>query len=213
MGGDAIGDLLVPGIGRVQQGGVHLGGHVAGSDGVYVDAPASPLVAQGLGQQGDAPLGGGVGGDGEAAEEGLHGGDVDDLAISLLQHLPARQLAQLKGGGEVDLQHGVPVLHGELLAGVAALDAGAVDQDVDLAAQQLQGAGESGPQALPVSQVGGHAVAGKAPAPERLRHSFHLLRGAPDDHLGPGLHQSLGHAPAQAPGSAGHNGLAALNIK
>lgn len=59
-GGDAVGNLLISGVGRVQQRGVHLGSHIAGGNSVDIDASPSPLVTQGLGQQGNPALGGGV---------------------------------------------------------------------------------------------------------------------------------------------------------
>lgn len=53
VGGDAVCDLLVAGIGRIQQGRIHLRGHIAGGDGIDIDAPGDPIVAQLLGQLGD----------------------------------------------------------------------------------------------------------------------------------------------------------------
>ena len=42
--------------------------------------------------------------------------------------------AESEDGAQVDLQHCVPVVEGEFVGGVPALDAGAVEQDRDLVA-------------------------------------------------------------------------------
>ena len=68
-GRDAVEDRLVAvGVGAQRLGVVGL--DVAGRDGVDVDAARRPLVGEELGQAGDAVLGGGVGGDADAALEG-----------------------------------------------------------------------------------------------------------------------------------------------
>ena len=85
----------------------------------------------------------------------------------------------------VGLFHLVPVLHGELLAGVAALDAGAVDQDVDFAPQQLQGAGEAG-QAIELIYTGrvpAEKIISKVVPYDQLPHMLGELDQHPGDYL------------------------------
>lgn len=127
--------------GVVQQGLVHVGGNVPGGDGVDGDAAGGPLVGETLCQLADGALGGGVGGHGEPALEGEQGGEVDDAAAAAgdggrveAEHVGASVAAEGEDGVEVDLDHVVEVLVGELFAGVPSLDAGAVDEDADLVA-------------------------------------------------------------------------------
>jgi len=52
--------------------------------------------------------------------------------------------AESEDGVEVDLENGVPVRGGELVGGVPALDAGAVEEDVDTVAGVEDGGDEDG---------------------------------------------------------------------
>lgn len=52
--------------------------------------------------------------------------------------------AEGEDGGEVDLEHLVPVAVGELMARVSSLDAGTVDEDVDPVAVAEDGGDEGG---------------------------------------------------------------------
>lgn len=53
-----------------------------------------------------------------------------DICVSS-EHVRADFAAEREDCAEVDLQHFVPVVVGELVRGVAALDAAAVEEDVD----------------------------------------------------------------------------------
>lgn len=65
-----------------QQRLVHLRLDVPRRHRIDRDALGRPLVGEGLCELGDGALGGGVGGDGEAALEGEEGGEVDDCAAA-----------------------------------------------------------------------------------------------------------------------------------
>jgi hypothetical protein len=111
---------------------VHVGEDVARADGVGLDVVARPLGGHRLRQQLDAALGGGVrrdrrprGGAGERA-------DVDDLAAAAARDHASRGFAaDEEGGGEVGVEHALPVGEREFEHRLAVLDAGVVDEDVD----------------------------------------------------------------------------------
>ena len=100
-GGDANGDLVgTDGVG--EEGAVHVGGDVAGDDGVDVDVVGGPLVCEGLDELADAALCARVGGDGEAALVGEERGEEDDLAVAVGEHVGAGCAGEEECGGEVD---------------------------------------------------------------------------------------------------------------
>lgn len=118
------------------QGGGIVGRHIAGGDGVYVDAVVGPLVGHQAGDAHDAALGCGVGRHTHATLERQHGGDVDDLAARALgDELACHGLAEEKDRFQIDAHHVVPVLFTETQRVVAADDARVVDQDVDVPCQ------------------------------------------------------------------------------
>ena len=120
-----------------------------------------PFVGERLGQLGDAALAGGVGRHGVAAEERQQRGDVDDLAVALVEHDAAGHLAQGEHGGQVDLDHRRPVVERKRFALVAALDAGGIHQDVQPAAELFQRPVESVAARRIVGEIDGEPVAAK----------------------------------------------------
>lgn len=110
-----------------------------------------PLVAQRLCQLAHTALARRVRGDRDAALEREEGGDVDDGAPAvegevsgLGEHVGADIAAESEDGGEVDLEDGGPVVVGELVGGMALLDAAAVEEDVDSVAVCEDGGHERG---------------------------------------------------------------------
>ena len=93
------------------------------------------------------------------------------------------------------------------------LDAVGIDQNIQIAAQQLHAGVEACQGLLPAAQVRLDAVAGKAAAAKFLRDAMDALRAADDDHFTALFQQSLGHAVSQSPGAAGYNGFFPLDIK
>src|SRR5699024_3039760 len=130
-GGDPADDLGVADL-VLAQCRVQLGGDVAGGDRVDGHAAAGPLVGQGFGQLCDRSLGGRVGGGGVPAEEGEHRGDVHDPPVAALEHRAPQQLGQVRQGIHVQLHHLGELLQREVLEPVAQVDAGIVDENVDL---------------------------------------------------------------------------------
>src|SRR5215213_2600911 len=107
-----------------------VGAHVAGRDGVDVDAPGRPLVGERLRELRHAALRRRVGGDGQSALEGEEGGDVDDLAAPALDHVAPGQLREAEDGREVDLDDGRPVLLRVIYGRRAPDGARVVDENV-----------------------------------------------------------------------------------
>ena len=106
-------------------------GHVAGRDGVDVDAERRELVGHGAGQAEQTALRGGVRGHANAALERQHRRDVDDPSATLPLHDRACKLAaEREYGAEVHLDHGVPILIAVVEDRRAADDPGVVDEDV-----------------------------------------------------------------------------------
>ena len=129
-GGNAIEDLACP-HGVVLQGLSIVRGHVAGCNGVDVDAFGSPLIGEGLGELSYAALGRCIGGYPDATLKGEDRGNVDDFAGAFGQHVPAGELGEAEDAGEVDVDNRIPVFFGVVGGGRAADDAGVVDEDVD----------------------------------------------------------------------------------
>ena len=61
--------------------------------------------------------------------------DVDDAAFGLFQ-FRQQCLAEQKGGEQVDVQGGLPVLAGKAIGAAKDLDGGVVDEDVELTAER-----------------------------------------------------------------------------
>lgn len=83
--------------------------------------------------------------------EGQQGGNVDDCAAAregevggLREHVRAHVAAESEDRGEVYLEHGLPVVVGELVCWVALLDAAAVEEDVDSVAVGEDGGDQGG---------------------------------------------------------------------
>src|SRR5690606_32482207 len=110
---DALKDAVVA-LGVLAQGGGVVGGDIAGGDGVDVDAPMGPFAGEQAGDAGQPAFGGRVGRHANAALEGQHRGDVDDLAGAIGQHAPRGCLREEEGCLEIEVHHRVPILFGEV---------------------------------------------------------------------------------------------------
>jgi hypothetical protein len=80
--------------------------------------------------------------------------DVDDLALLLLEHDLAGELAEAKDAREVDLDDDVPVGLGIVDRGRATDEACVVDEDVD-AAELLEGRVDDMRSRALVGEIGG----------------------------------------------------------
>ena len=100
-GGDTGGDLLgADGVG--EEGLVHVRGDVAGDDGIDVDVVGGPLVCEGLDELSDAALCACIRGDGEAALESQEGGEENNLALAVREHMCACCTGEEECRGQVD---------------------------------------------------------------------------------------------------------------
>ena len=111
----------------------------AGSDVVAGDAEGAELDGEVTHEHAQAALGGAVAG--EVGEDHIlvHGGNIDDAAGFFGVAQPADEgLGEKEGALEIDVEHGVVVLFGDVPEGGALFDAGVVDEDV-AAAQLLPG--------------------------------------------------------------------------
>ena len=114
--------------------GCSLGsGDVAGSDAVALDVVLAVLGADVAGEHLQAALCRCVGGDGLAAQLAHHGADVDDLAVTPLDHAGDNGLGNDEGSDQVDIHDLTEISGLHLHHGDALDDAGVVDQDVNAA--------------------------------------------------------------------------------
>ncbi len=111
--------------------GGHLGLDETGGHRVDGDVPARDLARQRLGEPDQPGLRGRVVGLTGVADDAGDARHVDDAAESLTQHGTERGAADVKRGGEIDGDHGIPVVVGEAHRQVVAGDPGVVDHDVD----------------------------------------------------------------------------------
>ena len=105
-------------------------GDVARPNAVALDIGLAKLGADVLGEHLESALGGGIAGDGLAAELAHHGADVDDLAVALGDHAGQAGLGHDKRRIEVDVDNATEVLGAHVEHRGALDDTGVVDQDV-----------------------------------------------------------------------------------
>ena len=106
---------------------------VSGGDSIDRDRAACQLSREGFGEADETSFGGGVVGLAGLTSLADYGGDVDDAAPAILDHLGHDGLGEEKGSGEIGGQDIVPVLalhaEGEDVTG----NTGVVDEDVNTA--------------------------------------------------------------------------------
>ena len=91
-----------------------------------------PFIGQGTGDAGDPALGGCIRGDQNSTLERKHGGDIDDLSMTVGNHDAGGCLGEEKSRLEVDLQHIIPVGLAEFKCRCAADDPGIINQDIQM---------------------------------------------------------------------------------
>lgn len=159
---------------------LHVGGDVAGADGVDLDVVLAPLVAEGLCELSECAFRRRVRGHGEAPLEREERAEIDDLPAAKGHHVATCRLAEQPRRLEVDVQHlhphhrqspaththhtrhdthVVPVLLWKIDAGGTTLDAGAVDEDVDMPVHFLEGTVEYELDGVEVGEVARHVLA------------------------------------------------------
>ena len=174
----------------------------AGVDGIRPNFVAGVLDGRGLGEDAYRALGGTVGRRHFAAHQSRHRRDVDDRAAAGLAHFRNDGFRAQENPLAVDVHDLVPKFLGGLLHRFGAVDAGVVDQDVQLAEPLHRGSHH----VLPVGLAGHVQAQEQALAALLVDFRLHLppfvLQHVGDDHpraLGgeqAGFHGSL------APGAA-----------
>ena len=181
------------------------GSDVARPNAVALDIGLAKLGADVLGEHLESALGGGIAGDGLAAELAHHGADVDDLAVTLGDHARQAGLGNDKRGIEVDVDDATEVLGAHVEHRGALDDAGVVDQNVGRGAKiGLDLGDELGDDGL-VGDVGNIAVSIKAQLAVVLLGLGDLVGvTGVKGNLGACLSERLGNGHADAIGGAGH---------
>jgi DNA-binding Lrp family transcriptional regulator len=128
-----------------------IGLDIAGRHRVDVHPLGRPLVAHRLGEPDDGVLAGRVRGHVDAALEGEHRGDVDDLAVAALDHAPGERPGQLEDRVEVHGEDRAPVVRVGVEQRRAADRPRVVDQDVD---RRPASSGEVAGRAADLFEVG-----------------------------------------------------------
>ena len=212
--GDAVSNFLITGIAGVGQGCIHLGVHIAGSNAVDGNTLTRQFIAQRLAELCHTALGGCIRRNGKAAEKAEHGSDINDLAVGLLffQKFARSHLAEIERRGEVDLDHVVPVFKRKIGAGIAALDAGGIDDNIE-PAEQRDSLFKPRLAFFRLGKVRLDTLAVKAVGTEIRRNLFNLIARSEDNDGSTRFHQSLRHAVAETAGTAGHDGTTAGQIK
>ena len=174
----------------------------------------APSIAMHVGQPDEAHLRGAVVGLAEVAEDAGVGRGEDEPAVAVLLHDLERRLRDVERALEVDVEHGVEVVPGQLRERLVAQDAGVVDDDVDLAERVDRGLDD----ALAALGGGHRVVVRHGVAAGGLDLVDDLLRGCVvaalavdraaevvDDDLRAAARHLEGVGPAQPAAGAGHD--------
>ena len=103
-----------------------------GVDGADLNAFGGEFGAEGLAEAGDGEFAGGVGGVVGHREFSGNGADVDDGAGFLGEEVGENGVDGVDVAPEVGVDDFVPVFEGEFFGGAGAVDAGVVDEYVEL---------------------------------------------------------------------------------
>src|SRR5579864_459914 len=197
---------LAAALGTVQERGVQIGAQDAGDERVDADAGSGPLDGEGLGERSDGGFAGAVGSNFVEAEERGERADIDDAAVTPLEHVTAEDAASAQRAVEVGVDDGVPLGFGKIEGGHAPGAAGAIDENLD-AAEFSRGGREELLETLDVGDVAGLR---EGAAAERLdfRGGFaHQVGAAAGGHyVGTGQRETLGQREADAAGAADDDG-------
>ena len=188
-------------------------GDVAGADAVALDIGLAVLAGDVLGQHLQAALGSSVGGNGLAAQLAHHGADVDDLAVTLLDHGGDHSLGYDERSVQVHVDHLTELGSAHVAHGDALDDAGVVHQNVDDTHFGLD-LGHQGIHSLFIGDIAYIAVgldAGLTISSQALVHQF--LLDVVENDGGTCLAQSAGDGKADSVRSAGYQGNLALQRK
>src|SRR6266581_3249741 len=177
-----------------------------GGDGIDGDAVAGQLPGAGLGQPGDAGLGGAVIDLADGADDARRRGDVDDAAPLPFHHSRHHRLGAVEAAAQVHVEHRAPLLHGHLVQHRRAYDSGIIHEDVDAPVAGRDGR-RHGVDAGPVGDVAAYPDGLAAGRAYKGGAGFGRLGGEIDDRH-PRPFPGIGgrHRGADALGGAGDDG-------
>lgn len=127
------GDELLVQFRIVEDRNIHLGGARAGADAVDGDAFGSEFESERFSEAEEAGFAGGIGGAAREGDVAHDRGEVDDAAVTFAPHVGNERAAHQERTDEIGVQDGGPLLIAEVCDVFADVDAGIVDQDVNLA--------------------------------------------------------------------------------
>ncbi len=186
-----------------------------GGNAVDGEIVAGSFFSEGFGEGDDAGLGGAVShGVGVAFLAG-DGGDVDDAAVVVTEHVGDDGAAAEEDAGEVDVEDLLPIFDGIVPCGViGASDAGVGDEDVDapVAGEGRLGGVLDGGSAGDVNGVSGDGSEGKGGGELCLRVLQQVFVAIPEGDGCAGIKQARGDGEADALSGAGDNGGAMSEI-
>ena len=191
----------------------HVGDHVARANGVRLDAQFAPLRRHRLDQHLDAALGDRVGRHRCAGQFRGERADVDHLAPAPLGHAFRGLAPDDEGSGQIDVEDAAPIGGLEFQHRLSELDAGVVDEDVDVDALRIQRLEGRDDRRL-IRHVEGRCQHVVALIAHRLRGGLKpFLVDAIQDNARPGLREALGKGAAQTTRRAGDEGGLAGQIE
>jgi len=178
----------------------------ADRDGVHAHTDRAVLRRPGAGEGLEPGLDGAVGGGGRRADPRRDRRDVHDRAAAALDHLRDEGLAEQERGAQVRPNEGVEERLVGQRGGQEAVEAGVVDEDVDVL-QRGQGR-DPGRLGEVRDHRPGRAIGGRDPGDD-----FLCLRrvAAGDDHLGAAGGERLRRRPPDAGGRSGDEGRSPMN--
>ncbi len=185
----------------------HVGEERAGAEAVDGDAVGAEIEGAGAGEADEGGFAGAVNVALEAAADAEDAGDVDDAAPLAGFHAGDDGAGEGHDGGEVHLDVAVPDFVGDFVDGLGIVDAGVVDEDVDLA-EAFFGFDGEGFDGGAVGHVGDHPFDFDAEACADLGGGGGEFIGvaAGDEDVGAGFSEAAGHGFAEAFAAAGDEG-------
>ena len=207
-------DLLIARIIRIGQSNIHIGIHVTGCNTVHVDILARQFIRHRLTELSNTTLGCSVGGNSHTTKEREHRGDIDNLAVwfFLFKKLFCRQLAQYERGRHIDFDHLIPILGRKLFAGIAALDTGSIDDDVQ-ASKQLNPFEKSRFPLLCIRKIYNKTLTVIAAGAKLPCHILRVLSRSKNNDSCPSFKQTFRHAVSESTCSTGNDRAPPLNIE
>src|SRR5258708_36764033 len=120
-------------LGPIEQSGIQIRAKYTRRDGIDANAGRRPFDGKTFREGSDGRLAGAVGGNLKERHKGGKRGDVDDAAVALLDHVPAKYAAGAQSSVQVRFHDGVPIGLWNFERGRSLRAAGAVHENLDAA--------------------------------------------------------------------------------